>query len=116
MSNIVILLDDRNPSASALMDLQKATGKGLAEIRAAITSNLPLLEQEVFNAAFDAHASQIRRVLDAIEAHDIQHRLYELPEGRGYGETADDRWLISMSTLRSILDQADAELDRQLGE
>ena len=115
MSNIVIFIDDKNANASALMQLKNATGRSLSEIRSAVENETPVVEREIFDEAYDEHAAMLRRVIESIETLELSHRIYEIPEG----ETMDscdvvDNCAITIEVLNNILNNADAELDRQL--
>ncbi|WP_425396867.1 hypothetical protein [Aeoliella sp.] len=115
MSNIVIYVDTTNVSASGLIDLHRATGLPLSEVRRVIASGKPVIEQEIFDANYDDHAALIRSVLRAIESGGMEYRIYELPEGETTEScTFVDRCLVSIETVRNILSEADTEMDRQL--
>jgi len=114
MSNIVIFIDDKSANASALMHLKNTTRRSLSEIRSAIENETPIIEREIFDESYDEHAAMLRRVIESIETHKLAHRIYEIPEG----ETLDscdfvDNCAITIEVLNNILNNADAELDRQ---
>lgn len=117
MSNVVIYVDDTGVLPTGLIELQKATGRSLSDIRSSLTSGNPIFEHELFDSRYDDHAALIRNVLYVIETNNMKHRIYELPEGETMDSCAFvDRCLVSIEVMRNILNQADAELDRQLNE
>ena len=116
MSNIVIYVDETGVPAELLIQLQQATGKSLRDIRSALASGTPVFEHTLFDSRYDDHAAVIRNVSTVLEANNAKHRIYEFPEGETIEScTFADRCLIGIDTMRNILNQADAELDRQLG-
>ncbi len=117
MSKIVIFVDGTAAPANALMALQRATGRGLGELRTAIGRGDPIFEREIFDGDYEEHASVVRAVVRSLEDAAIPSRIYELPEGETMESCSFvDNCQISIEVLNNILDQADAELDRQLGE
>jgi hypothetical protein len=116
MSNIVIYVDETSVSAELQIQLQQAMRKSLSDIRSALASGTPVFEQTLFDSRYDDHAAVIRNVLTVLEIKDAKHRIYEFPEGESIESCKfADRCLVGIETIRSILNQADAELDRQLG-
>lgn len=116
MSNISIYVDEIGMPAELLIQLQQATGKSLNDIRSALALRTPIFEHALFDSRYDNHAALIRNVLTVLEANNAKHRIYEFPEGETIEScTFADRCLICIETMRNILNQADAELDRQLG-
>lgn len=113
MARIVFFLDESANRPEALMRLQKATGCSLSEIRGAIREDNALLDVELFDSQYDDHASLLRSVMACVDDFSLNYRIYELPEGES---TVDDRHQIRIDVLRNILNEADAELRRQLGE
>ena len=113
MSKIVIVVDLTAAPANALVALQRATGRGLGELRTAIGRGDPIFERQIFDGDYEEHASVVRSLEDAA----IPIRIYELPEGETMESCSFvDNSQISVEVLNNILDQADAELDRQLGQ
>ena len=116
MSNIVIYVDETSVPAELLIQLQQATGKSLSDIRSALASGTPVYEHTLFDSRYDDHAAVIRNVLTVLETNNAKHRIYEFPERETIEScTFADRCLVSIETMKNILKQADAELDRQLG-
>ncbi|MCG8651521.1 MAG: hypothetical protein MI861_16890 [Pirellulales bacterium] len=95
MSNVVIFVDGDSVPASELMKLQKATSRGLGEIRSAISAGTPIVEREIFEGNFEDHASLVREVLTVLEDGALKHRIYELPEGETMETFVVDRFLAS---------------------
>jgi hypothetical protein len=111
MSNIIIFIEDRTVSPHALMQLHRATGRSLSEIKNLIALGKPLFESEIFNTDYEQHALSIRAVLDCLIDMYLSFRIYEIPEG----ETMEsysfvDQCRISVEVLRNILNEADQEL------
>lgn len=117
MSNIVIFLDKNASRADVVLRLQKATQKSLRDIRAALANNTPVVEVEIFAGDYDSNATMLRGVLACVDDLSLGVRIYELPEG-GTMETyaSVEKCRISPTILENILNEADAERDRQLGE
>jgi len=117
MSNIVIFVDGTAIAASTLLGLQRITGRGLAEIRTAIGKGKPIFQREIFDANYEEHASMIRKIVACLKDDSVRERIYEIPEGETMESCsfAED-CQIDTEVLKSILDQADLERDRQLGE
>ena len=117
MSNIVIFLDQEANRPDVVLRLQKATQKSLSDIRSALTNNTPVVEVELFEGDYSSHAKMLRAVMSCMDEVSLGSRIYELPEGETM-ETCRfiDRCEITVTVLENILSQADAELDRQLGE
>ena len=117
MSNIVIFVGDKVADASVLVKIQRVTGRGLSDIRNAIQHGTPIFEREIFDANYEEHASTIRAVIGCLEDASVPSRIYEIPEGETMKSCSfADKCQISAEVLRSILDQADVELGRQMGE
>jgi len=117
MSQILIFIDDATLAPDVLMSLQRTTGRGLSAIRDAVGHGKPIFEREIFDADYEAHAATIRAIVSCLTNTSIPSRIYELPEGETMETCAFvDKCLISTDVLENILSQADAELDRQLGE
>jgi hypothetical protein len=115
MSQIVIFVDDRAAAPTVLMNIQRATRHGLDKIRDAISHGKPIFEQEIFDASYDSHAATIRAIVACLENESVVFRIYEIPEGEKFAECAFVKnCQISSDVLKNILNQADAELDRQL--
>jgi len=115
---IAIFIDkvDAIPAVQ-LMDLHKVLKCSLGELRQLLASGEPIVAREIFDNDFDQHAALIRNVLLVIEDGNLEHRIYELPEGRGIKTCdASPQCLIGVEVLRNILNEADAELNRQLDE
>ena len=117
MSNIVIFMDKEANRAEVVLRLQKATQKSLSDIRSSLASNTPIVEVELFEGDYDSHAKMLRAVMACMDELSLGSRIYELPEG----ETMEscgfvDKCEITPTVLENILSEADAELDRQLGE
>jgi hypothetical protein len=99
------------------MAIQRATGRGLSELRTAIGQGDPIFEREIFAGDYAEHASMIRAVVRSLEDAAIESRIYELREGETIEScTHVDNCRISVEVLNNILHQADVELDRQLGQ
>ena len=117
MSTIVIFVADPAMSATAIMRLQRITGRGIAEIRNAITQGEPIFEREIFDSDYEEHAAMIRGIVRHLQEASLPSKIYEIPEGETMESCSFvDECQISIEVLNNILDQADAELDRQLGE
>ncbi|RCS44019.1 hypothetical protein DTL42_17970 [Bremerella cremea] len=117
MSNIVIFLDQEANRADVVLRLQKATQKSLSDIRSSLMNNAPVVEVELFEGDYDSHAKMLRAVMSCMLELSLGCRIYELPEGETM-ETCSfvDKCEITPTVLENILSEADAELDRQLGE
>ena len=117
MSIVVIFVADSTMPAAAIVGLQRITGRGIAEIRNAIIQGEPIFEREIFDSDYEEHAAVIRGIVRQLQDASLPSRIYELPEGETMESCSFvDQCQISTEVLGNILDQADAELDRQLGE
>lgn len=115
MSTIVITIEEPAVPPSALMELHRTTGRGLGDIRSAISRGEPIFEQEIFGANYEEHGSMIRAIVACLRNASVPCRIYELPEGHTMESCAlVDNCRISVQVLTNILDQTDAELDRQI--
>lgn len=117
MSHIVIYLDKEANRADVVLRLQKVTQQSLSNIRTALANNAPIVEVELFEGDYDSHAAMLRGLLSCLDEMSLSSRIYEVPESEMMETcTFVDKCEISPSVLENILNEADAELDRQLGE
>ena len=117
MSNIVVYLSHDANRADAVHRLHKVTQKSLNDVRTSLVNNAPLLEVELFEGDYDSHARMLRELLACLDELSLGSRIYELPEGETMETcTFVEKCEISPSVLENILNEADAELDRQMGE
>ncbi len=117
MSKIVIVVSGSAAPAHTMMALHRATGRGLSELRTTIGQGDPVFEQTILDGDYEEHATVIRAVVQSLLDASIPFQIYELPEGETMESCSFvDNCQISIEVLNNILDQADAELDRQLGE
>ncbi|QDU80464.1 hypothetical protein Pla110_21940 [Polystyrenella longa] len=117
MSRIVVYLEQQAQRADVVFRLHKVTQKSLEELRTSLATNAPVIELDLFNSDYDFNAGLLRKVMATLGELSIDSRIYELPEG----ETIDtctflDKCQISTEVLANILNEADAEFDRQQGE
>ncbi|PCM44861.1 hypothetical protein [Marinobacter sp. ANT_B65] len=115
MSNIVVVVNEKNVDVSVLKELHKILGGSLTKIRTEISKGLPIIEMEIFDSQYEEKASLLRRLIFLISCTGLKVRVYELPEGDSF-ETSSVRneSLISIETLENILGSSDDEMNRQL--
>ena len=115
MSVIVIVLDKSSMTAQAVMKLNRVLGASVQLLKAAWSKGEPILEVEIFEGDYQAHAKVIRAVLSVIAEEKLTAEYFEVPCGEQYdGSTKLDVWRIDMSLVSGILDSADEEVERQL--
>jgi len=115
MSSIVIFLDSGANHAEITFRPHKATGRNLSDIRDALQKNAPIVEVNLFQNDCDSKAAMPRSVLTCIDEFSLSGKIYELPEGKSMKTCKIvDKFEVSETTLVNILNEADAELDRQL--
>ena len=117
MSRIVFILDDAANRADIVMRLQRLTGRGLNEIRNALTDSSPVVEIDLYEGDFDSHATLLRSVLNCINEFSLRSKIYELPEGQTMKTCSFvDKCEISSEVLLNILRSDEEERDRQLSK
>ena len=116
MSHVVLYLNETANRPDVIHCLRRATHHSLGDVRQLLTNSQPIVEVDLFDGNYDAHAQTLRAVLGCIDEFSLWNKIYELPEGSSMSTcTFVDKCEISPNVLRNILDEADAELARQLG-
>lgn len=103
MSKIVVFIDAPHPPVALVRELRSATGQSVEQIRAALRSNVPIVERELFGNDHDDAARVLRETLMAgTRAHaDVQ--LFELEPDEDFASVVPERRRIDVSTLHNIL-------------
>lgn len=115
MSVIAVVLSEASASAKALLELHRILGVSLLEIKEKISNRQPILEVEIFDGDYQAHAELIRAVISSLKKHNITADYYEIPYGKHYsGDFRRTTWLINSETVEGVLTAADVEIERQL--
>ncbi|MBF7142697.1 MULTISPECIES: hypothetical protein [Pseudomonas] len=113
MSVIVIVLDEV-PSAKNLLSFQRLFNVSLQSIKSACSAAHPLLEIEIFDGDYQAHADLIRSVLKVVKDENLKADFYELPFGLNYSQDADiQKFKINLRNVEQILEATDEEFERQ---
>ncbi|MGA3681608.1 hypothetical protein [Pseudomonas graminis] len=115
MSVIAVVLSQASASAQALLELHRILGGSLLEIKDKVSNREPILEVEIFDGDYQAHAELIRAVISLLKKHNITADYYEVPYGKHYsGDFRCTTWLINSETVEGVLTAADVEIERQL--
>lgn len=115
MSNIVILINEKKLEASVLKKFHKLLGGSLAQIRAAITNNNPILELELFDNNYDEKATLLKSIINLIKHASLSVSIYEIPSEVSYEACSNlEESLIRIEVLENIIESSDEEMDRQL--
>lgn len=115
MSVIAIVLNEASASAKGLLELHRILGVSLQDIKEKASSREPIVEVEIFEGEYQAHAKLIRAVIVALKKHNISANYYEIPYGEHYsGNSRLTTWRIDSDNVEGILTAADAEIERQL--
>lgn len=115
MSVIVVVLDEV-PNAKNLLRFQRLFNVSLQSIKSACSTAHPLLEIEIFDGDYQAHADLIRTVLKVVKDENLKADFYELPFGSSYSQGADiKKFKIELRDVEQILEASDDEFEKQQG-
>lgn len=104
LPHVAIVLKDREIAPVLLTSLRKLTGQSLGDIRAAVATHRPVVQEELFsNGYFDDGISRLRTIVALLQNSDVGFEIYEIREGESY-ETSDlGACRITPETLENIL-------------
>jgi hypothetical protein len=115
MSVIAVVLSEASASAQVLLELHRILGVSLLGIKEKVSNREPIVEVEIFDGDYQAHAELIRPVISSLKKHNITADYYEIPYDEHYsGNSRLTTWLINSETVEGILTAADVEIERQL--
>ena len=115
MSVIAVVLSEASASAQGVLELHRILGVSLLEIKEKVSNREPIVEVEIFDGDYQAHAELIRVVISTLKKHNITADYYEIPYGEHYlGKSRLATWIINSETVEGILTAADVEIERQL--
>jgi hypothetical protein len=112
-----VVFVDGSIDSTSLMNVERLTNLGLGEIRQKISAEQPLAEYPLFHNDHEEVARALRGLISTFLARSINARFFEVGEEENILEM-DNRNLFQVppETVLNILDSADRELERQMGE
>ncbi|TDV58961.1 hypothetical protein [Pseudomonas sp. LP_7_YM] len=115
MSVITIVLAPNFVNNSALMKFHRVLGIPVQALKHAWSNGDPILELEIFEGDYQAHAESVRAVLRIISDEGLSAEYFEIPYGERYaGNPKLNVWKIDAELVNGILNAADEEVERQL--
>lgn len=115
MSILIIVLDGKPVPGKPLLMLYKSLGVSFQSIKEAWTSGRPVVELEIFEGDYQQKCMVLRSTLKILDEYSLGARFYEIPFGEQYVDNPQlGTYEINAQLLRSILDEADKEVERQL--